>query len=99
MSRIKFEIVGIIANRQTVICLDNDCIFKKECANHASAGDFRSEDGFKPQLFVLNEKTEVDCLTKDQQSKDCIRDDFLMFSLGCFPSNYEELGIGMFIIK
>lgn len=34
-------------------CLSATCQFRKTCANHESAGDFRVEDGFKPNLKFL----------------------------------------------
>lgn len=34
------------------VCKQNDCLFKKSCANHASAGDFRAEDGISPRLSL-----------------------------------------------
>lgn len=34
-------------------CLSASCQFRKTCANHESAGDFRVEDGFKPKLKFL----------------------------------------------
>jgi hypothetical protein len=34
-------------------CLSETCSYRKECANHATAGDYRSEDGFAPDLSVL----------------------------------------------
>jgi hypothetical protein len=33
-----------------IICENSDCPFKRECSNHSSAGDFRTEDGFSPEL-------------------------------------------------
>lgn len=35
-----------------IICEEKDCLFDKECANHNSAGDFRSEDGMSPKLSI-----------------------------------------------
>lgn len=32
------------------VCEDNACAFTKECANHHSAGDFRCEDGARPNI-------------------------------------------------
>ena len=42
-------------------CLSNDCKFQKSCANHRSAGDYRSEDGFQPD--VIAKEGVVYCLT------------------------------------
>jgi hypothetical protein len=35
-------------------CLEKDCPFKQDCANHETAGDFRNEDGFTPDLYVVD---------------------------------------------
>lgn len=48
---------------ENALCLDADCIYRKECANHESAGDYRMEDGLRPK-FNYNEKTdELFCVT------------------------------------
>jgi len=33
------------------ICHSKECRFRYECANHTTAGDFRTEGGFTPKLF------------------------------------------------
>lgn len=33
------------------LCHSNTCRFKSECANHTTAGDFRTKGGFTPELF------------------------------------------------
>lgn len=35
-------------------CLSETCPYNRECANHVTAGDFRSEDGFTPLLIELH---------------------------------------------
>lgn len=85
MSRIQFEIL----ESNAVICKDKTCSYKRECANHDTAGDFRSDSGFTPQLFVLNNKTEIDCYTKDQS----VHENFLDL-----PCNLGELDMGMYVI-
>ncbi len=40
-------------------CESATCGFRKECAQHGSAGDFRSEDGFTPEF------SETECRTAD----------------------------------
>jgi len=37
-------------------CLADDCPHHKECANHTSAGDFRSLDGDTPALAMVGSK-------------------------------------------
>lgn len=44
-----------------VQCLQDDCRWKQVCANHASAGDFRTEGGSRPVLTLMN--GEVHCRT------------------------------------
>jgi len=44
-----------------VICNEEDCWWRRECANHATAGDFRSEDGTRPKLHLR--KGKVFCET------------------------------------
>ncbi len=34
-----------------IICVSKECRNKKECAQHESAGDFRTEDGFTPEWY------------------------------------------------
>jgi hypothetical protein len=33
-----------------IVCKSRDCRYKRECANHTTAGDFRTEDGFTPRM-------------------------------------------------
>jgi len=33
-----------------VECCEENCPFLRECANHRTAGDFRTEDGVRPRL-------------------------------------------------
>ena len=69
---------------QAVICLDDYCKYRLSCANHTSAGDFRSEGGFKPELSLVN--CEVHCASK-------IRD-FMYDMIETVPSNYNQLDRG-----
>lgn len=62
-------------------CLSKTCPFRKECAQHTSAGDFRSERGFSPQITEA-----LECLTADHPSVETIE--------GIFPENHESLGYG-----
>jgi hypothetical protein len=71
-------------------CLSKTCSFRKECANHESAGDYRSEDGFRPDLFEKN--GEYFCNTADEPMMDL--DDSPMAQYGTFPKNYNELPDG-----
>jgi hypothetical protein len=42
-----------------LICEETECKYSRECANHSSAGDFRSEEGASPNLSLI--KGEVIC--------------------------------------
>jgi hypothetical protein len=42
-----------------VQCLEDGCPWKKVCANHVSAGDFRTEGGYRPILKL--KQGEVFC--------------------------------------
>jgi hypothetical protein len=46
---------------KAVQCLEENCPWNRECSNHETAGDFRSEDGFTPILALRN--GEVHCQT------------------------------------
>lgn len=46
---------------KAVICLEKNCRWERVCANHCTAGDFRSEDGSRPLLSLRN--GEVHCQT------------------------------------
>lgn len=67
-----------------VNCLE-DCPFDRTCANHCTAGDFRTEGGFKPELTLENEK--VICYTKNQSVDSSI-------SYETLPENHRQLEMG-----
>ena len=46
-----------------IICLQEDCPHGGTCANHRSAGDFRTEDGYSPVLSIS--KGDAFCQTYD----------------------------------
>jgi len=35
-------------------CCSNSCMYRRECAQHVTAGDFRMEGGFTPDVVLLN---------------------------------------------
>ena len=39
-----------------VICKETDCKLAGQCAQHETAGDFRFEDGFTPDLVNKNDQ-------------------------------------------
>lgn len=55
------------------ICLEENCQYRKTCANHDSAGDFRAEGGYSPQLWYKENlfdknKKELICESIDFES-------------------------------
>lgn len=69
-----------IYNGGGIDCLSETCKFKRECANHRTAGDFRSEDGFSPEL--VSKDGEIFCITQEHEAD------------GRYPANADELGRG-----
>ena len=86
MSKVKIKIFDMGG----IDCLAN-CAFSSECANHCSAGDFRSEGGFTPELTVLDRET-ADCQTREREIDDSV-------TYASFPDNYDQLGRGMLVFK
>lgn len=39
-----------------VICLDETCPYRRDCANHVTAGDFREEGGLTPNLKLIRKE-------------------------------------------
>jgi hypothetical protein len=70
-------------------CLSKDCAFRKECANHETAGDYRSEDGFTPDLYEKN--GGYFCNTFDERIMDI---DFTYATCDRYPANYNQLSRG-----
>lgn len=62
-------------------CLSKDCAYRKECAQHITAGDFRTEGGFAPQITK-----DLHCLTADEPPVEDVQ--------GIFPANYQSLSYG-----
>lgn len=65
-------------------CKSDDCPYRQECAQHDSAGDFRDEDGFTPELFMTD--SGVNCETKDKKPANVV--------YGSYPENYNDLSSG-----
>jgi len=70
-----------------ILCLEM-CKFSSTCANHDSAGDFRNEGGFKPELIMVD--NEVHCETYNQEISDY--DD-----CGNLPKNHGQLSSGLVV--
>jgi len=70
-------------------CLSDSCAFKRECANHKTAGEFRSEGGFTPELYEKH--GEYFCETCDREIDEDIR-------YACFPVDSDKLGQGEILL-
>lgn len=46
--------VSVLVFNEYPVCSGGKCSYTKECANHRSAGDFRTEDGSTPDLLRTN---------------------------------------------
>jgi hypothetical protein len=86
--RINVKIYSPTRSGSGIDCLDEKCRYRKECANHRTAGDFRCEGGFTPDLF--EENNVFFCRTKTLKPDDTYED---------FPSNHKTCGTGMLIFK
>lgn len=49
--RRKLVNLGLAMENKAPICTTKHCIYRKECAQHETAGDYRSEDGLTPSLY------------------------------------------------
>lgn len=67
-----------------VVCNDEKCKFVKTCANHRTAGDYRNEDGFSPD--IRQSGNDYVCLSKGSPASKTI--------YGQEPSNVVELDRG-----
>lgn len=79
--QIKIEILKAGA----ILCHSEECKFRSECANHVTAGDWRSESGFSPELSVVDKSTG-ECSTFDRNGSE-------------EPENVDDLGSGLLIWK
>ena len=50
----KRSVVPVIVHGITPCCKSLDCPYRKDCANHTSAGDYRFEEGLKPDLRKID---------------------------------------------
>lgn len=51
-----------------IVCKSRYCRYERECANHLTAGDFRTEDGFTPRI-CKSENDKWLCTTIDAPSE------------------------------
>ena len=82
--KIKTEPKGLYS---AIICLEETCLYRKNCANHVSAGDFRSEDGFTPELNLR--QGNVHCKTTDHLPMSGFG--------GKLPDNIDHLQSGLMV--
>lgn len=68
-----------------LICHEKECKFRRECANHETAGDFRTDDGFSPELTLCN--GEFYCDTKYRAHHPAYLDKLSLM----LPDNIEEI--------
>jgi hypothetical protein len=68
-----------------ILCKEEHCPFRKECANHHSAGDYRMDDGFSPTLDYV--EGEFFCYTAEEKIDP-------QRSGGTFPENAYNLARG-----
>lgn len=50
----KYLKVNVDDDSKTPICIEQGCPFWNKCAQHETAGDYRSEGGFTPDLYHKN---------------------------------------------
>lgn len=81
--KINFELIGLI--NKVINCKEKNCKFFQSCANHETAGDFRMEDGFSPELFLYQDG--IYCSTKAMQAMDN--------KYETLPINYDRLNRGV----
>ncbi len=62
---------NLIEPHQLVDCESPNCMFKRTCANHTSAGEFRNDGGFSPKLVFEN--NNLHCNTADLMLSSIIR--------------------------
>jgi hypothetical protein len=51
----------VISSDKGTLCHIADCKYTRSCANHISAGDYRTEGGFSPMLTLGKDKSKVVC--------------------------------------
>ena len=67
-------------------CTSKNCFFRSQCAQHHSAGDFRIEDGFRPEIEAGAGTSELFCVTFGEAPGDGTN----------FPSNATFLEVGSY---
>ena len=78
---------------KAVICLEENYRWRKVCANHYTAGDFRSEDGVTPNLSLRNSEVYCETIHCNQGDDDRYRESPINhhnFGLLCWNELIEE---------
>lgn len=53
-------------NGRFLECIDQQCIWSRDCTNHYTAGDYRMDYGLRPALTGYNKEGKIAwCSTKD----------------------------------
>lgn len=86
--------IKIYKSSGCIECNSEGCKFRRNCAVHGSAGDFRMEGGFTPQLEVIS-PTEADCSTYDRLVE--TSREFENFPDCSYPDNYDSLRSGLLV--
>lgn len=67
--------------------METDCRFRRECAQHSSAGEYREESGFTPELYKDLKKGLIYCDTIEvERCQDLGKSEF--------PHNHNDRGNG-----
>jgi hypothetical protein len=67
--------------------METDCKFSRECAQHNSAGEYREDSGFSPELYKDSKRELVYCNSIEmERSRDLGKSEF--------PINHGDLGFG-----
>lgn len=67
-------------------CDSNTCPYQRECANHATAGDFRMEGGLTPNLFA---DAYGDVFCNQNVKNEDFGDGILLYEKGEFRTEYH----------
>lgn len=77
------------------ICLDDECEHKRVCANHESAGDYRSEDGPTPNVSIVNNELSCNKQLTNSVGMACIRNGkIVVYSGPCYEHEFMSFKSG-----
>ena len=75
-------------------CNSKDCPYRRGCANHSSAGDYRTDDGFSPELVRLG--SDIYCKSYDKPPMVVDENQRCSYDI---PENVYDLGNGFVNIE